>query len=69
MPLTLTNDLTGLVSREVNAASREVGTLGESIVFLLKRSDLVAKHDLSFPRKRESKSHLSSWIPTFVGMT
>ncbi len=32
MPLTLTNDLTGLVSREVNAASREVGALGESIV-------------------------------------
>ena len=32
MPLTLTNDLTGLVSREVSAASREVGTLGESLV-------------------------------------
>ena len=32
MPLTLTNDLTGLVSREVGAASREVGTLGESLV-------------------------------------
>ena len=32
MPLTLSNDLTGLVSREVNSASREVGTIGESIV-------------------------------------
>lgn len=32
MPLTLTNDQTGLVSREVTAASREIGTLGESMV-------------------------------------
>ncbi len=32
MPLTLNNDLTGLVSREVNAASSEVATRGKSMV-------------------------------------
>lgn len=32
MPLTLNNDLTGLVSREVNAASSEVTTRGKSMV-------------------------------------
>ena len=40
-----------------------------SIVFLFKRGDLVAKRDLSFPRRLESKNQLSSWIPAFAGMT
>ena len=40
-----------------------------SIVFLFKKSDLVAKRGLSFPRRRESKSQLSSWIPAYAGMT
>jgi len=40
-----------------------------SIVFLFKRGGLVAKRDLSFPRRRESKSQLSRWIPASAGMT
>jgi len=40
-----------------------------SIVFLFKRGDLVAKRDLSFPRRRESSLIGGFWIPASAGMT